>query len=58
MGLNLNLEDTEDDKDTNRNINAEAYLTDVLQRLSTTKSSHVADLTPWAWRDARANHPT
>ncbi len=39
-------------------INAEAYLTDVLQRLSTTKSSQVADLTPWAWRDARANQPT
>ncbi len=40
------------------NINPEVYLTDVLERISTTKSSDVADLTPWAWRDARADSPS
>lgn len=30
-------------------INPEAYLTDVLQRVSTTPATEIASLTPWAW---------
>jgi transposase len=36
-------------------VNAERYLADVLERLATTKSSEVAELTPWAWLDAQAS---
>lgn len=35
-------------------VNAERYLHDVLDRLATTKSSAVAELTPWAWLEAHA----
>ena len=30
-------------------VNPEAYLADVLQRIDTTPASRIADLTPWAW---------
>ena len=34
-------------------LNPEAYLLDVLGRLSTTPASRVHELTPWAWAEAR-----
>jgi transposase len=34
-------------------VDPEKYIEDVLGRLSTTKSSNVASLTPWAWAAAR-----
>jgi hypothetical protein len=34
-------------------LDPEAYLLDVLNRLATTPASRVAELTPWAWADAR-----
>ncbi len=35
-------------------INVEAYLEDVLNRVATTPSSQIAELTPWGWAAARA----
>jgi transposase len=35
-------------------VDPEAYIEDVLGRLSTTKASDIASLTPWAWAAARA----
>jgi len=35
-------------------VNLEEYLADVLGRISTTPFSHVATLTPWRWKAARA----
>lgn len=34
-------------------VNPQAYIEDVLGRLSTTKASDIAQLTPWAWAAAR-----
>jgi transposase len=34
-------------------VDPEAYIEDVLGRLSTTKASDIAELTPWAWAAAR-----
>ncbi len=35
-------------------VDPEKYIEDVLGRLSTTKSSDIASLTPWAWAAARS----
>ena len=37
-----------------KDIDPDAYLRDVLARISTTPASDVATLTPWAWADAQA----
>ena len=34
-------------------INPEAYIEEVLQRISTTRAADIAELTPWAWAAAR-----
>ena len=34
-------------------VDPEAYIEDVLGRLSTTKASNIAELTPWAWAATR-----
>ncbi len=34
-------------------VDPEAYLEDVLGRVSTTRASDIADSTPWAWKSAR-----
>lgn len=34
-------------------VDPEKYIEDVLGRLSTTKSSDIASLTPWAWAAAQ-----
>jgi transposase len=36
-------------------VNPEAYLADVLKRVSTTPASEIATLTPWAWKQAQAD---
>jgi transposase len=35
-------------------VDPEAYLEDVLARVSTTPASRIAELTPWGWAEARA----
>ena len=35
-------------------VNPEAYLEDVLVRVTTTPASEIASLTPWAWKRAQA----
>ena len=35
-------------------VNPEAYLVDVLSRISTTPFSEIATLTPWGWKAAQA----
>ncbi len=34
-------------------VNPEAYLADVLKRVSTTPAGEIATLTPWAWKQAQ-----
>ena len=37
-------------------VNPEAYMADVLLRVSTTPTSEIASLTPWAWATAHPEH--
>jgi len=39
-------------------INVEEYLEDLLNRVSTTPMSRIAELTPWAWAQSRAGAAT